>query len=183
MVEDVKGSTINHLGGGGVWWKRKKIGFCTDPPKMGMFGGSQKKIRLQKSAACLHMINGWSLSDREMNRKPTFRLHMWRAKAQSMDKVIFAQTPILIICHATLFLWSPKYVAPNNIVACHLSKGSYFRWREDMSGGLTNNHSHKCHGVSIRVANPDRWRTQPGLLYSHSTLLNQQWGWAVTIYF
>ncbi len=24
------------------------------------------------------------------------------------------------------------------IVACHLSKGSLFRWREDMSGGLTN---------------------------------------------
>ena len=26
----------------------------------------------------------------------------------------------------------------DNIVACHLSKGSQFRWREDMSGGLTN---------------------------------------------
>ena len=24
------------------------------------------------------------------------------------------------------------------IVACNLSKGSYFRWREDMSGGLTS---------------------------------------------
>ncbi len=25
-----------------------------------------------------------------------------------------------------------------HIVACHLSKGSQFRWREDMSGGFTN---------------------------------------------
>ncbi len=28
--------------------------------------------------------------------------------------------------------------ASENIVACHLSKGSQFRWREDMSGGLMN---------------------------------------------
>ncbi len=62
------------------------------------------------------------------------------------------------------------------IVACHLSKGSYFQWREDMSGGLSNI---KCSPMA-EAAPFNRWtqtspsfsRTAKPTIFTHGVVRN-----------
>ena len=57
-----------------------------------------------------------------------------------------------------------------HIVGCHLSKGSYFRWREDMSGKLTRHaNSHTISNLALRVR-CDNILRQPRLRQVTSTI-------------
>ncbi len=50
--------------------------------------------------------------------------------------LLIGMSPVRTLKHIWFVIEWVSYVI--YIVACHLSKGSYFRWRGDMSGGLTN---------------------------------------------